>query len=77
MGLSPIEQNYNFLNLTGGARRIGGIKYTPAVAGVAPGTNSSGVTSVNLEDKTGTSNQSVILPGGVQTYVANKLDYRS
>lgn len=26
MGLLPIEQNYNFLGLTGGARRIGGVQ---------------------------------------------------
>lgn len=77
MGGVPISDNYRFLNLTGGTRSIGKIGYPPAVGSIETGTFSSGVTAVNLEDKTGTHNQSVILPGGVQTYVANKLDFRS
>lgn len=73
--LQGIENNYNFLQFTGGARRIGGINYTQETGGINTGSASGNMPSVDLQNKTGTSNQSVILPGGVQTFVANRLDY--
>lgn len=74
MGLSPIDQNYNFLQLTGGARGVGAIQHTPQVqtGGVVDPT---ATTSVNLENKTGTSNQAFNLPGRGITYAARNLDF--
>lgn len=74
MALSAIEQNYNFLNLTGGARRIGAIEQprTWAVGGGEANPAETGI--VNLENKHGISNQTLVLPGRGNTVAARNLD---
>ena len=67
-------QNPSLLSLTGGARKVGAVQYTPEVytGGVVDTTS---MPSVNLENKTGTSNQAFMLPGRGVTYAARSLDF--
>lgn len=71
--VAGIEQNYNFLNLTGSTRGVGSIGYTPAVSAYGGGENTGSVPMVNLESKVGTSNQSFVLPGR-ESIVARNFD---
>ena len=75
MALSPIEKNYNYLTGGSGARGIGRIGYTPAVNPLGTDGGSGNTATVNLENKTGTSNQAATLPGGRETIMARKLDF--
>jgi len=45
MGLSSIESNYNFLNLTGGTRGVQGVGYTPYVTTTSGGESEGGAPS--------------------------------
>lgn len=64
----------NLLQLTGGAHGVGAVQHSPQVqtGGVVDPTET---TTVNLENKTGTSNQAVHLPGDRITYTARNLDF--
>ena len=73
--IPALEQNYQYQNYGQGSKigRLGGLQvggYQP-VAGAEQGIT----TNVNLENKTGISNQSIVLPGGRDTVAARFLDF--